>query len=59
MTEKQFLETLTAALSSRHVEEVEDILEEYRAHFCYKRSDGYTEEEICKKLGDPTAIAAQ
>ncbi len=59
MTEKQFMETLTAALSSRHVEEIGDILEEYRAHFLYKRSDGYTEEEICKKLGDPTAIAAQ
>lgn len=59
MTEKQFMEKLTAALSDRHVAEIDDIAEEYRAHFVYKRKDGYTEEEICKKLGDPTAIAAQ
>lgn len=33
--------------------------EEYEQHFVFKLADGYSEEEIAAKLGDPTALAAQ
>ncbi|MBQ9121767.1 MAG: DUF1700 domain-containing protein [Clostridia bacterium] len=36
-----------------------DIIEEYEQHFSFKLADGYSEEEIAARLGDPEGIAAQ
>lgn len=32
---------------------------EYEQHFAFKLADGYSEEEIAARLGDPAALAAQ
>ena len=36
-----------------------DVVEEYQQHFAFKLADGYSEEEIAARLGDPVALAAQ
>ncbi len=36
-----------------------DITEEFRQHFDFKLADGYSEQEIAAKLGDPKTIAEQ
>ncbi|MFH1881040.1 MAG: DUF1700 domain-containing protein [Bacillota bacterium] len=59
MTKHEFLSTLEKQLKQREIGEIEDILQEYGEHFAFKMKDGYTEEEIAAKLGDPQAIAAQ
>ena len=59
MTKIEFLTQLQSDLRKYKVPDEDDILEEYRQHFDFKTSDGYTEEEICAKLGAPGDIAAQ
>lgn len=59
MTRSEFMETLTAELKHNHVADPDEIIEEYKQHFAFKLADGYSEEEIAAKLGDPKDIAAQ
>lgn len=59
MTKQQFLEKLEIELKRNRISEPADIMEEYEQHFAFKLADGYSEEEIAAKLGDPTGIAAQ
>lgn len=59
MTKQEFMEKLTRELENRQVADAEDVLEEYRQHFEFKLADGYSQEEIAAKLGDPAALAAQ
>lgn len=59
MTKNEFLSRLSGALASRGVADTADILEEYESHFVCKLADGYSEEEIAAKLGDPTQLAGQ
>ena len=59
MTRHEFLERLTEELKRKNVTDADDIIEEYAQHFTYKLADGYSEEEIAAKLGDPKVIAAQ
>lgn len=59
MTRAEYLKALGAALRKQHVTEVQDILSEYDDHFVCKLADGYSEEEISARLGDPAALAAQ
>lgn len=59
MKRTEFLNLLTEELAKRHVSDAEDIVEEYAQHFGLKLADGYSEEEIAARLGDPTALAAQ
>lgn len=59
MTKSEFLEKLTAELRHNNAEDAADIIQEYDQHFIFKLADGYSEEEIAAKLGDPKAIAAQ
>lgn len=59
MTRAEYLEALSAALRKQHVSDVQDILSEYDDHFVCKLADGYSEEEISARLGDPAALAAQ
>ncbi len=59
MNRHKFMETLKKNLELNNVDEIEDILGEYEEHFARKLADGFSEEEIARKLGDPAEIAAQ
>lgn len=59
MTKKEFMTLLSDELRKRKITDAEDIIEEYEQHFAFKLADGYSEEEIAARLGDPAEIAAQ
>lgn len=59
MTKLEFMTQLTQELQKRHVADAADVAEEYEQHFAFKLADGYSEEEIAARLGDPAALAAQ
>ncbi len=59
MTKHEFLSQLEAELKKRKVADAADVVEEYEEHFAFKLADGYGEEEIAARLGDPAALAAQ
>lgn len=59
MKKTEFLEQLARELKRAGVSDAEDIIEEYGQHFAFKLTDGFTEEEIAAKLGDPADVAAQ
>ena len=59
MTKNEFMTQLINELHRRKVSDAEDVAEEYEQHFAFKLADGYTEEEIASRLGDPAALAAQ
>ncbi|NLC26721.1 MAG: DUF1700 domain-containing protein [Fastidiosipila sp.] len=59
MTRSAFLEKLEKELKQYKVPDVREIIEEYEQHFAFKMEDGFTEEEIAGKLGNPQEIAAQ
>ena len=59
MTKHEFLNRFSNELNRRGVADAEDIVEEYAQHFAFKQADGYSEEEIAAKLGDPAQLAAQ
>lgn len=46
-------------LRKRKVADAAGIIDEYGQHFAFKMADGYSEEEIAARLGDPTALAAR
>lgn len=58
MTKSEYLSRLMNELKKNHVEDADEIVGEYEEHFAFKLSDGYTEEEIAAKLGDPAALAS-
>ena len=59
MKKSEFLSKLTAVLEKNQISDAEEIIEEYAQHFAFKMADGYSEEEIAAKLGDPEQIAMQ
>ncbi len=59
MRKEEFLERLTRELSDRDIPDVLDIIEEYERHFEFKLADGFSEEEIVAKLGNPIQLAGQ
>ena len=59
MTRNEFITQLSAELHRRNVADAADVVEEYQQHFAFKLADGYSEEEIAARLGDPVALAAQ
>ncbi|NCB73632.1 MAG: DUF1700 domain-containing protein [Clostridia bacterium] len=59
MKKNEFLAQLKNELKKNNAAETEDIILEYEQHFAFKMADGYSEEEIAAKLGEPKAIAAQ
>ena len=59
MKKNQFMARLSDELKRRNVADAADVIEEYEQHFAFKLADGYSEEEIAAKLGDPAALAAQ
>ncbi len=59
MKRNEYIELLKNALKDRGILDYLEIAEEYEQHFNFKLRDGYSEEEIAVKLGDPTVIAEQ
>ena len=59
MTKSEFMTAPASELNQRKIADSDDILDEYRQHFAFKLADGYTEEKIAAKLGDPVRLAAQ
>lgn len=59
MNKNEFLTRLNTELKKNNVADAEDIVNEYEQHFAFKTADGFTEEEIAVKLGDPLALASQ
>lgn len=59
MTKHEFMMRLTNELHKRNVTDSADVIEEYEQHFAFKLADGYSEEEIAAKLGNPEELAAQ
>ena len=59
MTKNEFMTQFASALHKRNVADAADILEEYEQHFVFKLADGYSEEEIAAKLGNPEELASQ
>lgn len=59
MTKSEFMTRLSSELRRKNVVDAADVIEEYEQHFAFKMGDGYAEEEIAARLGDPVALAAQ
>ncbi len=59
MTKQEYIETLTRALKTNKIKEIDEIISEYEDHFDFKIADGYSEEEVAAKLEKPEIIAAQ
>ena len=59
MTRNEFLARLADELSKNRVADAADIICEYEQHFAFKMADGFSEEEIAAKLGDPIVHASQ
>jgi uncharacterized membrane protein len=59
MKQSEFLEILRKKLAAQRTPDIEDVAGEYSQHFLRKLADGYTEEEIAAKLGDPEDVAQQ
>lgn len=59
MMKSEFMTAPASELNQRKIADSDDILDKYRQHFAFKPADGYTEEEIAAKLGDPVRLAAQ
>ncbi|MHB9033372.1 MAG: DUF1700 domain-containing protein [Anaerolineae bacterium] len=59
MTKSEFLERLAKELNRNKISAVAEIVGEYEQHFAFKIADGFTEEEVAAKLGDPAQLAAQ
>jgi len=59
MTKNEFLSKLADELKKNNVADADDIICEYEQHFAFKMADGYSEEEIAAKLGDPAELASQ
>jgi uncharacterized membrane protein len=56
-SEALFLSALKLHLQALKVNQVEDILGDYREHFAHGKAKGKTEEQICSDLGSPITIA--
>ncbi len=57
MKKTEFLTRLNDELNRRNAADAADIVEEYAQHFDLKLADGYFEEEIAARLGDPAMLA--
>lgn len=58
MKRDEFLSKLKNELKKNNIID-DDIISEYEQHFAFKMADGFSEEEIAAKLGDPAVLAAQ
>jgi len=59
MKKNEFLAKLKDELKKNNVADIDEIISEYEQHFAFKMADGYSEEEIAARLGDPLQLASQ
>ena len=59
MTKSEYLAELANELKKNNVADADEIVSEYEQHFAFKMADGFSEEEISAKLGNPAVLAAQ
>ena len=59
MNKTEFITMLTNTLKERKIQDVDEIVAEYDQHFSIKMADGYSEEEIAARLGDPQDLGKQ
>jgi uncharacterized membrane protein len=59
MTRSEFLSKLAEELKKNNITDTDDIMSEYEQHFAFKMADGFSEEEIAAKLGNPAELASQ
>ncbi|MDD2260947.1 MAG: DUF1700 domain-containing protein [Clostridia bacterium] len=59
MNKKEFMDKLKNSLLESGISDIDDILNEYEEHFLFKMADGFSEEEVSLKLGDPKELAKQ
>ena len=59
MNKTEFIRALTATLQARKIKDIDEIVAEYNQHFLLKIADGYSEEEVATRLGDPQMLGAQ
>lgn len=59
MTKNEFLEELKKELKLNSVADIDEIISEYEEHFAFKVEEGFTEEEIAKKLSTPQELAKE
>jgi uncharacterized membrane protein len=59
MGKQNWIKELTGYLNAQNADDIDEIISEYDEHFARKAADGYSEEEIAIKLGNPKDIAAQ
>lgn len=59
MTKHEYLSQLLKELKKNRVPDAEEIIIEYEQHFAFKLADGFTEEAVAAKLGDPSLLALQ
>lgn len=59
MMTNEFLAQLARALNKKKIADADEIVDEYAQHFACKLADGYSEEEIAAKLGNPAELAEQ
>ncbi len=59
MTKSEFLSELALELNKNKIPDADDIISEYEQHFAFKTADGFSEEEIASRLGDPAVLARQ
>ena len=59
MNKQAYLSELEGLLTEKRVTDVDEIIAEYDEHFSRKLADGFSEEEIAKRLGGPKEVAAQ
>lgn len=57
MNKQEFIETLRHYLVSLPVDERNELLRDYEAHFIYGQQYGKSEAEIARELGDPLTLA--
>ena len=59
MNKKEFMDKLKNSLLESGISDIDDILNEYEEHFLFKMADGFSEEEVSLKLGEPKELAKQ
>ena len=56
MTKSEFLERLEKELQRNGIADAREIVGEYEQHFAFRMADGFSQEEIAAKLGDPVSL---
>ena len=59
MNKNEYLSQLKNELKKNCIPDSEEIMLEYEQHFDFKIADGFTEDEISARLGNPSLLAAQ